>query len=81
MREIHQWLKDNKFIPPLSPACEMCASGSKIVLLITGKCPANCYYCPLSFEKGGKDRIFADEWELNNQNDIDKLNMKTYSIQ
>ncbi len=73
MREITQWLNESTYIAPISPACEMCANGSKLVVLITGLCPAKCFYCPLSFEKGGKDRIFADEWELDNENDIAKL--------
>jgi len=51
----------------------MCAQGSKMVLLITGQCLAKCFYCPLSSRKLGKDRIFADEWELDNEKDIDKL--------
>jgi uncharacterized protein len=73
MREITSWLNDSSYIKPLSPACEMCAKGSKLVLLITGECPAACYYCPLSFEKGGKDVIYADEWKLKNEDDIKTL--------
>ena len=73
MREIIQWLNESTYIAPLSPACEMCANGSKLVVLITGLCPVKCFYCPLSFEKSGKDRIFADEWELEDENDIAKL--------
>ena len=73
MKEIIKRLNDSTYIAPLSPACEMCANGSKLVVLITGLCPAKCFYCPLSFEKGGKDRIFADEWELDNENDTEKL--------
>ena len=73
MREIKPWLNESSYIAPLSPACKMCANGSKLVVLITGLCPAKCFYCPLSLEKVGKDRIFADEWELDNENDISKL--------
>jgi len=73
MKKIINRLNDSVYIAPLSPACEMCANGSKLVVLITGLCPAKCFYCPLSFEKGGKDRIFADEWELDNENDTEKL--------
>ena len=51
----------------------MCADGSKMVVLITGLCYSNCYYCPLSAKKIGKDRIFANEWELDDENDTDKL--------
>jgi pyruvate formate-lyase activating enzyme-like uncharacterized protein len=51
----------------------MCANGSKMVVLVTGLCSATCYYCPLSFKKGGTDRIFADEWELEDENDTNTL--------
>jgi hypothetical protein len=73
MRKLVSWLKDSYYIKTLPPACRMCAKGSKMVVLITGLCPSNCFYCPLSAEKQGKDRIFADEWELKNENDTEKL--------
>ena len=73
MKKIARWLNESAYTAPLSPACKMCAHGSKLVVLITGLCTAKCFYCPLSFEKGGKDRIFADEWELDNENDTKKL--------
>ncbi|MCK4332282.1 MAG: radical SAM protein, partial [Thermoplasmatales archaeon] len=73
MKEIISWLNDSSYLSPLSPACKMCAQGSKMVVLATGLCPAKCFYCPLSFKKGGKDRIFADEWELDNEDDAKKL--------
>ena len=73
MKQRKTWLHHSIYIPPLSPACRMCAKGSKMVVLITGKCVANCYYCPLSFHKAGTDRIFADEWELKNEHDTDVL--------
>ncbi len=73
MLEIYDWLNDSKFIKPLSPACSMCSKGSKVVLFVTGVCYFDCFYCPLSFEKGGKDRIFADEWELSDENDTEKI--------
>ena len=73
MKKTFEWLNESRYTQPLSPACEMCSRGSKMVVLITGLCPASCYYCPLSNEKTGKDRIFADEWELDNEEDIIKL--------
>jgi pyruvate formate-lyase activating enzyme-like uncharacterized protein len=73
MKQITPWLNDSYYLSPLSPACKMCAQGSKMVVLITGLCPAKCFYCPLSFKKGGKDRIFANEWELDNEKDTKKL--------
>lgn len=44
-----------------------------MVIFITGLCSTRCFYCPLSFQKGGTDRIFADEWELDNECDTEKL--------
>ena len=73
MKKIVNWLNESKYIAPLSPACKMCASGSKLVVLITGLCSAKCFYCPLSEKKKGKDRIFANEWELKDEKDIEKL--------
>lgn len=73
MNKIYDWLNKSKFIKPLSPGCSLCSKGSKMVLFVSGLCYFDCYYCPLSIEKGGKDRIFADEWELNDENDIDKI--------
>ncbi len=80
MREITDWLNDSIYIEPLSPACRMCAQGSKMVLLITGLCPSNCFYCPLSLEKINKDRIFADEWELEDEKDTEKLILESKLI-
>jgi len=70
---IELWHRDSIFTPPLSPACQLCAKGAKMVVLITGCCPATCFYCPLSLEKGGHDVIYADEWKLENQDDTDIL--------
>jgi len=80
MLEIKDWLNDSKFIGSLSPACSMCSKGSKMVLLVTGICYFDCFYCPLSFERGGKDRIFADEWELHNENDTEKIIQEAKNI-
>ena len=73
MKKIISWLNESNFIEPLSPACKMCAQGSKMVVLVTGLCSAKCFYCPLSEKKISKDRIFADEWELADEKDTEKL--------
>ncbi|KYK21068.1 hypothetical protein AYK21_00910 [Thermoplasmatales archaeon SG8-52-2] len=73
MKKINNWSNSSIYTVPLSPACKMCVKGSKMVVLITGLCPAKCYYCPLSTKKLGKDRIFANEWELEGEDDTDKL--------
>ena len=73
MKKTVSWLNESSYTTPLSPACKMCADGSKMVILITGLCSAKCFYCPLSSEKTGRDRIFADEWELDDEKDVEKL--------
>jgi len=80
MKKFFKWLNDSSYTKPLSPACKRCSDGSKMVVLITGLCPANCFYCPLSKEKLGKDRIFADEWELKDENDTEKLILEAQYI-
>ncbi len=81
MKEIINWFKESKYTTPLAPACKMCAEGSKMVVFVTGMCSADCYYCPISFKKSGKDRIFADEWELKNENEIEKLILEAELIE
>jgi uncharacterized protein len=73
MQKTVNWLNESIYTEPLSPACRMCAEGSKMVLLVTGLCPASCFYCPLSEKKIKKDLIFADEWQLSDENDTEKL--------
>ena len=55
---------------PLARGCVLCQRGAKMVLLVTGKCAAGCYYCPLSAEKAGRDVIFADELRVRRPADI-----------
>lgn len=79
MKRYH-WLRQSQYLPPLSKACEMCAKGSKMVVLVTGLCPAHCFYCPLSKKKQHKDVIFADEWQLKNEDDVQILIDEAYAI-
>jgi hypothetical protein len=54
----------------LPRGCQLCGRGSKLVLLVTGLCPASCYYCPLSDAKADKDVTFADEMRVRRWKDI-----------
>ena len=55
---------------PLAKGCEYCIRGSKMVLFVTGRCNTGCFYCPVSFEKKGKDVIYANELKVSDKNEI-----------
>ncbi|AGI48487.1 Radical SAM domain protein, pyruvate formate-lyase activating enzyme -like protein [Thermoplasmatales archaeon BRNA1] len=55
---------------PLAKGCELCIKGSKMVLLVTGRCRAGCFYCPVSAEKKGKDVVYANEGRVDSDGEI-----------
>jgi len=54
----------------LTPGCRICRQGAGLVLFVTGNCPRNCFYCPLSEERRGRDLVFADEMPVQEIADI-----------
>ncbi len=54
----------------VATGCEHCINGSKMVLLVTGQCKWNCYYCPVSLEKKGLDVIYANEARVSTDEEI-----------
>jgi pyruvate formate-lyase activating enzyme-like uncharacterized protein len=54
----------------LAEGCKHCMEGSKMVLLVTGRCNTGCFYCPVSQEKKGKDVIYANEKRVLNSEEI-----------
>ncbi|HTP55613.1 MAG TPA: radical SAM protein [Thermoplasmata archaeon] len=45
----------------LSPACEQCREGRKMVLFVTGVCRFRCFYCPVSPNRNQIDVVYANE--------------------
>jgi hypothetical protein len=69
MRKIEKTPHHSKKIGNLPKGCQQCVKGEKLVLYITGVCPRNCFYCPLSEKKKNKDVIFVNEWKTDSLSD------------
>lgn len=54
----------------LARGCQLCLEGAKMVLLVTGRCRASCFYCPVSPEKKGRDVIYANEGRCQTDADV-----------
>ncbi|RLF49303.1 MAG: radical SAM protein [Thermoplasmata archaeon] len=67
---VKKWLASSAYTFELPKGCVYCAEGRKLVLLVTGLCHFNCFYCPLSAEKRGKDVVYADEMPVKSDEDV-----------
>ncbi|WEU40719.1 MAG: radical SAM protein [Candidatus Odinarchaeum yellowstonii] len=62
--EIKRSIGGSYFIRTLPKGCEYCMKGSKIVVFITGRCFAKCYYCPLSENRRNSDEAYVNELKI-----------------
>lgn len=60
----------SRYTGDLPEGCVHCAEGSKMVLLVTGRCEAECWYCPLSEKKKDRSVVHADEKKVENEEEI-----------
>jgi pyruvate formate-lyase activating enzyme-like uncharacterized protein len=54
----------------LSEGCVLCHQGAKMVLFLTGRCPRNCWYCPISAERRGRDIAYANDRKIGSDADL-----------
>ncbi len=62
--------QSGSFFNYLPEGCRLCYMGAKMVLFVTGLCGKNCFYCPVSNERKEKDLIFANERQIEKDEDI-----------
>jgi pyruvate formate-lyase activating enzyme-like uncharacterized protein len=54
----------------LPPGCVICRQGAGLVLFVTGRCKRDCFYCPISTDRRGRDVVYADESPVHSIEDI-----------
>ncbi len=54
----------------LSPGCEQCKEGQKLVLFVTGLCRFRCFYCPVSERRNQLDVVYANERRVYSDADV-----------
>lgn len=56
--------------PHLSEGCVLCYQGAKMVLFVTGVCGRDCWYCPLSETRRGREVVYANDRLVKSPDDI-----------
>ena len=54
----------------LAQGCNLCFSGLKAVIFITGVCDESCYYCPIDMSRWGRRVIYVNEERASDLEDV-----------
>ncbi|RLE80850.1 MAG: radical SAM protein, partial [Thermoprotei archaeon] len=69
-RSLKRYPLGNIVYGDLCEGCRICMHGRKAVIFITGLCPVNCFYCPISAERRGKDLTFVNERQVSSLKEL-----------
>jgi len=58
------------WVGELPRGCELCIKGLKSVIFVTGVCPDNCFYCPISRVRKNRDVTYINELRVSNERDL-----------
>jgi uncharacterized protein len=70
MRQIKKTKHYSLTLGGLCEGCKQCVKGKKLVLYVTGLCNSGCFYCPLSNNRAGVDKVWANERLVSSFSDV-----------